>query len=137
MAPQEMFFSHASADDGFVGDLAAVLRGHGLPVWYSAANILGAQQWHDEIGAALNRCDWFSIVLSPASVASFWVKRELLYALPQRRFVNRISPILLSPCDYENPSRTLSSFQMVSFDAGFETGCRELLRTWGIGFRPV
>jgi hypothetical protein len=32
---------------------------------YSRTNLVGAQQWHDEIGAALQCCDWFAIVLSP------------------------------------------------------------------------
>jgi hypothetical protein len=41
------------------------------------ANIRGAQQWHDEIGTALKRCDWFLLVLSPQSVRSMWVKHEL------------------------------------------------------------
>jgi hypothetical protein len=39
-----------------------------------------AQQWHDEIGAALRRCDWFVLVLSPHTVESIWVKRELLFS---------------------------------------------------------
>lgn len=41
----------------------------------SKEHIGGAQEWHDEIGAALDRCDWFPVVLSPQSVASRWVKR--------------------------------------------------------------
>lgn len=87
--PQEVFLSHSSQDRQFVNSLADKMRRHGVPVWYSHANILGAQQWHDEIGAALQRCDWFAVVLSPQSVESMWVKRELLKALEQRRFENK------------------------------------------------
>lgn len=61
--------------------MAEVLKRHGVPVWYSRVNIRGAQQRHDEIGAALRRCDWFAVLLSPHSVRSMWVKRELLFAL--------------------------------------------------------
>lgn len=50
--PQEAFLSHSSQDQKFVVALAEELRRHGVPVWYSQTNILGAQQWHDEIGAA-------------------------------------------------------------------------------------
>ena|SRR2546427_2421434 len=53
-------------------------------------NILGAQQWHDEIGAALRRCDWFVLVLSPNAIESIWVKRELLFSLQQNRFEDKI-----------------------------------------------
>ena len=61
MMPQEVFLSHASADRAFADRVADVLRRHGIPVWYSPTNILGAQQWHDEIGAALKRCDWWVV----------------------------------------------------------------------------
>ncbi len=109
--PHEVFLSHANQDRGFLDSLAEVMRRHGLPVWYSQTNILGARQWHDEIGAALRRCDWFLIVLSPQSVDSKWVKRELLYALDHNRYDNKIVPVMYQPCDYEEKlSWTLSIF---------------------------
>lgn len=135
MPPAEVFLSHASDDHAFTERLATVLRSHGLPVWYSETDIRGAQQWHDEIGAALDRCDWFCIVLSPHAVDSMWVKRETLYALQQPAYENAIVPLLLAPCDYEQISWVLSSFQHVDFQNDFDTGCRDLLRTWGIGYR--
>lgn len=112
------------------------MRFHGIPVWYSRTNILGAQQWHDEIGVALRRCDWFVLALSPRSVESIWVKREFLFALQQNRFVNKIAPLLYEPCSWEQFSWTLSSFQMVDFTQTFEQGCRDLLRVWGLGYKP-
>ena len=57
-------------DRPFVNRLVDVLRRHATPVWYGETNIQGVQQWHDEIGAALRRCDWFVLVLSPDAVAS-------------------------------------------------------------------
>lgn len=53
------------------------LEDHGVKVWYSKTNLKGAQAWHDEIGKALARCDWFVVVLTPSAVRSEWVKREL------------------------------------------------------------
>ena len=47
MIPQEVFLSHSSVDRDFAAGLTAELRRHGIPVWYSETNILGAQQWHD------------------------------------------------------------------------------------------
>src|SRR5688572_13938934 len=132
--PHEVFLSHSSLDRQFASDLAAVLRRHQVPVWYSQTNIVGAQQWQDEIGAALQRCDWFALVLSPQSADSMWVKRELSYALQQNRFENKIVPILYQPSEFERLSWTLSLFQIVDF-ASFDDGCRNLLRIWGIGYR--
>jgi hypothetical protein len=108
MNPRELFLSHSSRDRGIADRIAEVLKRHGVPVWYSRVNIRGAQQWHDEIGAALRRCDWFAVLLSPNSVESIWVKREFLFALQQSRFEGKIIPILLSPCDADQLSWTLS-----------------------------
>ena len=109
MIPHEAFLSYASLDQDFVTSLAHVLRRHGVPIWYSQTNILGAQQWHDEIGAALRRCDWFLLALSPHAVASMWVKRELIFALQQNRFENRIVPLFYQACDVDRLSWVLPS----------------------------
>ena len=132
--PREVFLSHCHRDRALVRRISGVLRGHGIPVWYSEHNILGARQWHDEIGLALGRCDWFILVLSPNAVRSKWVKRELLYALRDDRYEGRIVPLLRTPCDYSRLSWTLGSFRMLDFTGELGAGCRNLLRIWGVGY---
>lgn len=134
-SPNEVFLSHAHQDKDFASSLAETLRHHGVPVWYSQTNVLAAQQWHDEIGAALQRCDWFAVILSPAAVESKWVKRELLYALLENQYDNRVIPLLYKPCNYKELAWDLRSIQMVDFTGNFADGCRNLLRVWGIGYR--
>jgi hypothetical protein len=97
---------------------------------------VGARQWHDEIGAALDRCDWFVVLLTRAAVESTWVKRELMFALQQNRYESHIVPILVEACDFRQLSWVLSSLQMVDLRPGLEEGCRQLLRLWGVGYRP-
>jgi hypothetical protein len=133
--PQEVFLSHSSMEAQFTNEVVEVLRRHRIPVWFSEVHILGAQQWQVEIGSALQRCDWFAIILSPQSVESMWVKRELSYALQQNRFDNRIVPITYQPADFEQLSWTLSTFQMVDFSASRDDGFRNLLRIWGVGYQ--
>ena len=116
--------------------LVDVLLRHGVVAWYSETNIQGAQQWHDEIGAALRRCDWFILVLSPHAVGSTWVKRELIYALQQDRYEGRILPLVHRSCSHEDLSWTLSQIQMVDFTNDFDDGCRALLETWDIRYVP-
>jgi len=111
MPQREVFLSHSSRDRKFASELAEVLRGHGIPVWYSKTHIRGARQWHDAFGRALARCTWFVIILSPGAVDSMWVKNELLFALNQRRYRDKIAPVLYKKCKYEKLSWTLSSFQ--------------------------
>jgi len=115
--PKEIFLSHSDRDRQFVKKLVAMMRRHGLPVWYSRTNIL------------------FVLVLSPSAVESMWVKRELMFSLQQNRFENKIVPLLYQPCDYDQLSWTLSSFQMIDFTQTFEQGCRDLLLLWGLGYQ--
>ncbi len=115
MLPREVFLSHSDHDRDFVDELAGALQRHGVPTWYSRQRILGAAQWHDELGEALRRCDWFVVVLSPRAVGSVWVKRELLFALNERRFEGRIVPLIYQPCEIVQLSWTLPGFQAVDF----------------------
>lgn len=115
-------------------NLATVLARHGVPPFFSPVNIMGAQQWQDEILGALQRCDWFVVILSPNAINSMWVKREVAYALQDRRYENRIVPVKYIDCPLES-LRWLTLFQMIDFTADFKTGCRDLLRTWGVGLR--
>jgi hypothetical protein len=131
------FVSHSAKDRGFVRKLVAVFQSHRIRYWYSAAHILGATQWHDEIGRSLRRCDWFIVVLTPQSVRSTWVRRELLYALNHRRYNARIIPLLCKPCKPAKLSWTLSDFQFVDFTRSFDAGCRQLLKIWKIKYRPA
>lgn len=98
-APKEIFFSHASADASAAWELVMMLRRHSLAVWYAPTHIVGSQQWHDEIGLALERCDWFLLLMSPAATESMWVKREIHFVLEERRYDRHITPVLLEPCD--------------------------------------
>jgi len=133
--PREVFLSHSTRDRRFAERIAQVLRDHGVPVWHSGTNIVGAKQWHDEIGKALQRCDWLVLVLSRHSVKSQWVKRELLYALNDARYDNRIVPVSFKACSHMDLSWTLGEFQFVDFTTDFDEGCRSLLRIWGLGYR--
>jgi hypothetical protein len=119
VAKREVFLSHSSKDRNFVVRLARVLKRHKIRYWYSATHIAGAKQWHDEIGDALARCDWFLVVLTPDSVRSPWVKRELLFALNEYRYSERIIPVLRKPCEYSRLSWTLPEFQIVDLTGNF------------------
>ena len=115
-------------------NLAITLTRHGVPVFFSPENIMGAQQWQNEILSALKRCDWFVVILSPNAINSMWVKREVAYALQDRRYEDRIIPLKFIDCALES-LQWLTLFQMINFGGDFRSGCRELLRIWGIGLR--
>jgi hypothetical protein len=127
---REVFLSHASQDRVKAQRLRDVLLAHDIPVWFSPHHIRGAQQWQDEIGAALARCGWFSLFLTPYAVKSMWVKRELNYALIEKRYQGRIIPLLHRKCDFRALSWTLPQFQVIDFTKEYGNACDELLRVW-------
>jgi TIR domain len=127
---REVFFSHASKDHPAARLLRDILVAHDVPVWFSPHHIRGAQQWHDEIGEALARCGWFMVLLTQHAVKSKWVQRELKYALTEKRYQERIIPLLFRKCDVRALSWTLPQFQMIDFTKDYWQGCAELLRVW-------
>ena len=133
--PVEVFLSHSTKDRRFLKRLAAVLRAQGVSVWFSEHGIRGAAQWHDEIGAALARCDWMIVILSRAAIASRWVKREVTYAIEESRFDGRIVPVQINDCEAKDLSWVLPQIQTIDFIGRFDDACRELLDIWGIIYR--
>jgi hypothetical protein len=133
--PEEVFLSHSSRNVAFAKRLRATFTAHGITSFLSKEHVRGAQEWHDEIGAALDRCDWFLVILSPQSVASRWVKHELIYALQKSHFRKRIIPVLYRTCDTDKLSWTLSAFQWIDFRKGFHDGCRQLLAIWRLDYQ--
>lgn len=128
----KVFISHCAQDRAFVRRLTRVFDEHRIPYWYSGEHIRGAQEWHDEIGRGLKSCNWFLVVLTPAAVRSTWVKRELSFALRQRRYNDKIIPVLLKRCRFHDLSWTLGELEFVDFTGHFGDGCARLLRIWDI-----
>jgi hypothetical protein len=65
-----------------------------------------------------------------------WVKREVSFALAENRLDKRIAPVVYQPADIKDLRWTLSIFQMIDFTGTFDAGSIDLLRTWGLGYRP-
>jgi hypothetical protein len=130
------FIAHSSRDRAFVERLARVLDAHHLPYWYSEQHILGAQQWHDEIGRALAKCNWLILVLSPAAVSAKWVKSEVMFALDSDAYRDQI--VVLEHrrgAKYKKLSWTLKQYQWIHFHRGLDAGFADLLRIWKRKYR--
>ena len=132
MRPREVFVSHATADRAIAQRIIRALGTRRIRTWYAPYRLIGSQKWHDQIGAALARCDWFAVLLSGASVRSRWVKNELLFVLNEPRLDDRIVPILVEDCAWRRLSWTLGAIQRVDFRNDFEAGMASLLRVWDV-----
>lgn len=81
MPRKKVFLCHSSSDKIFVDRLAFDLEKTNVGVWYDKWEIKVGDSLIDKIQEGLEENDYLSIMLSPESVASEWVKRELNSAL--------------------------------------------------------
>jgi hypothetical protein len=129
MSPQKhrrTFISYSRINKEFALKLALELRSSGFDIWLDQLDIPTGSRWDDEVEQALEDCEIFMVILTPASSTSSNVKDEIGYAIDTGK---RILPILLE--DAKVPLR-LRRFQYVDFteknyDEGVESA-KKLLR---------
>lgn len=94
-----IFISHASADDDFVKALRTALADNGLSVWVDSLNLRGGDKLAPEIENAIAEAWQVIVVLSPNTINSPWVRREIQQAIEvEKRKKNdgyRVIPLLL------------------------------------------
>ncbi|MCI0662146.1 MAG: toll/interleukin-1 receptor domain-containing protein, partial [Acidobacteria bacterium] len=99
MDSAHIFISHASKDDEFVKGLRLALEGHQLPVWVDSRNLRGGAKLALEINEAIEQARQVIVVLSPNTINSPWVRKEIQKALEveKQRSENgyRVVPLML------------------------------------------
>jgi hypothetical protein len=79
--PEKIFISHASGDDEFARELRVALELLKLPVWVDSRNLCGGNKLAPEIEKAIEDARQVIVVLSPNTLNSTWVLREITKAL--------------------------------------------------------
>jgi hypothetical protein len=99
MNASPIFISHASKDDEFVKELRFALEGQGIPVWVDSRNLRGGDKLAPEIEQAIEQARQVIVVLSPNTINSPWVRKEIQKAQQvekQRKDEGyRVIPLLL------------------------------------------
>ena len=95
---QQVFLSYSRRDDHFVRRLAADLEKRGVDVWLDTDDLddTDEDRWRRSIVQAITKSSALVVVLSPDSVESAPVERELTIAAETKR---RIIPIVHRPCE--------------------------------------
>jgi hypothetical protein len=121
-----VFGSHAVADGGIAERVAMGLQAVGYRSWYAEWELQAGDSIVDRIQAALSACDVLIVVLSPRSVTSEWVKRELNSVLMGQLNGQRVLvvPVLIETCDIP---QLLSDTFRVDLRDNFEAGFLKLL----------
>jgi hypothetical protein len=128
---RHLFICHSSQDKSFIRRLASDLKANRLDVWVDEQEILVGDRIREKIEAGIETSDYLAIVLSPASVNSPWVQRELdakLFQEIEEKQV-KILPLLLQSCDIPPLLRMV---RYADFRGSYESGLRELLQRFGL-----
>jgi hypothetical protein len=83
------FISHSSKDARFCERLYNRIRQAGLRVWYAPYDMRSGQLIDDQIETAIRIFDKLLVVLSPHSMESHWVRREIKKARMRERHEQR------------------------------------------------
>jgi len=99
---QGIFLSHTSDDKPFVRNLKKSLQSHGVKdVWLDEAEIQIGDSLTTKIGEALEKTKYIGVVLSPRSIKSFWVQKELEIAMNREISSGEVVvlPLVYEHCD--------------------------------------
>ena len=101
MPAASIFLSHNKEDKPFARLLAEDIRRVGITVWLDEAEIKPGDSIIEKIEEGLNGSEYLGVILSPASVKSRWVKRELRAVLHQEITTSSktVLPLLYQQCE--------------------------------------
>ena len=131
--PRQVFISHAHQDAEFAHRLAADLVSAGWRAWIAPESILPGEKWVEAIGRGLDGSGVFVVALTPAAVASSWVRNETNAAIELEVGGEvRLIPLEVAACTVPT---LWNVYQRVSVPGRYEDGLAALLRR--LGTRPA
>ncbi|MBL8541860.1 MAG: tetratricopeptide repeat protein [Betaproteobacteria bacterium] len=96
----QLFISHSSQDDAFVRALQQALGDHGVNAWIDSRELLPGGLLEPDIEKAIDEAVAYTVVVSPASLQSRWVGKELRHALEvQKRRERETFPVFALSLD--------------------------------------
>jgi hypothetical protein len=93
----QVFFSYVPKDEEFARALSNQLVKRGLRVWVVEDQVLPGDNIWGRIGEALETSKAMVVLLSPDSVRSENLRREIEFALGNPNYEGRVFPVLVRP----------------------------------------
>jgi len=124
------FISYSRKDQRFVKKLAADLDSHQVSLWVDWGQIEGGESWTQEIEEGIGSAEGFLLVLTPDSVDSQIVRKEITVAHQKGK---KIIPLLLKPCQVP---LLVNDLHYLDFTQGYTEKFPELLQALSQGGDP-
>lgn len=129
----QTFLAHSSDDKPIVEAIGSWLhKEKGLDIWIDSWSLSPGDSLVGEIGNAIKSSDRLLVFLTPSSVTSKWVQKELatglILELGKKKGLDEkfVIPVLLKPCDV--PTLLLDSLYADFTNKNFDAACEELYR---------
>jgi hypothetical protein len=90
----KVFISHSSKDEALASKVVSYLEQAGLDVWYDKREIMPGDNWADKVGQGLRESEAMVLLVTPSALGSNSLRRDIDYALTQKRFKGRLVPVL-------------------------------------------
>jgi hypothetical protein len=122
-----VFLSYSSSDRPLVQQLISSLEKAGLSVWIDHQRIRGGTQWTAEIVDAIDASVAVLIALSPSSMESDHVRKEVTLAVDAKKL---IVPVWIERTPVSRKLKYyLADIQQIDLASDFDAGFGELLET--------
>jgi len=89
----QIYISYAKPDEAFARSLSEQLARRGFSVWNSREELLPGDNVWLQTGEALKKSKAMVVLISPDSMRSEWVRREIEYALGDSNYQGRVFPV--------------------------------------------
>ena len=124
-----IFLSHSSVDKEFVRELNKILEDNGVKCWIDEAEIMIGDSLIKKIDEGIKVADYVAVILSPNSIKSPWVEKELEIAITKEveSGNTKVLPLLIENCEIPGylKGKKFGDFRTSSKSI---SGLRELLR---------
>lgn len=94
---KRVFLSYANSDLAIARQVAAQLEDAGHKVWFADDAVFPGENWAQEIGKALDKSEAMVVLISPESMKSSWVRRDIDFALSAPQYRGRLIPVIVKP----------------------------------------
>jgi len=126
----QVFISYSRRDITIVDNIINHLQNAGIDVWVDRSGIQAGELWRSQIVEAIAKASAFVLILSPNSIQSDNVRKELDLAESEKR---RILPVLISHVELPPTMRyQLAGVQMIDMAPSFSAGIGRLIEALGM-----
>jgi hypothetical protein len=133
-----IFLSHNSADKPFARRLALALDAQGIRYWLDEAEIKVGESLIEKIRDGIDGVEYVAVILSPDSVKSVWVQREVDVAMNQEIRGRRIKVLPLMYRECEPPGFLLGKkYADFTTETKYESALEDLVQSVGVVFRKA